>query len=298
MRPWILVAGGLLHASAVHAEDPPEPPTLSSILEQAPASAWETIPPQDLLIVQVADARVVIELAPEFAPKNVANIRLLAQAGYYDGLAIVRSQDNYVVQWADPAEETEQARSLGEAAETVPGEFDRKRRGLDLTPLASTDAYADQVGFVDGLPVGSDGKRAWLTHCYGAVGVARGNPTDSGNGSSLYVVTGHAPRHLDRNITVAGRVIDGIEALTALPRGTGPMGFYEDEAAYVPLVSARLASELPEAERPSWQRLRTDSPTFQALVESRRTRREAWFAHPVGRIGLCNVPLPRRINPG
>lgn len=295
---WLgVLLGSLGLGLTARAEDVPERPGMSEILSSSPASAWEDIPAEDLLVVQVGDKRVLIELAPAFAPANVANIRTLASERYYDGLAIVRSQDNYVVQWADPEEDTDRVRPLGSAAQTVPAELDRPLDGLGRTPLASADAYADQVGFVGGLPVGSDGSRAWLAHCYGAVGVARGNPLDSGNGSSLYVVTGHAPRHLDRNITVVGRVIDGIDVLSALPRGTGALGFYTSEEATTPITSIRVASALPEGERPRWQRLRTDSETFQAVVASRTHRHEAWFAHSVGRIGLCNVPLPRRPAP-
>ena len=237
---------------------------------------------------------VVMELAPVMAPQNVANIRTLIRGGYFDGLAIVRSHDNYVVQWADPAEESDQARPLGDAKATVPGEFSRSAQGVTVTPLDAPDAYADRVGFVDGFPVGGSGDRLWMAHCYGAIGVARGMAHDSGNGSSLYVVTGHAPRHLDANITLVGRVIDGIEVLSALPRGSGPLGFYTEDEATTPITSIRLASSLPEGERPVWERLRTGSQTFADVVESRKYRHNEWFAHPVGRIGLCNVPLPRR----
>ena len=118
---------------------------------------------------------------------------------------------------------------------------------------------------------------------------------NSGNGSSLYVVTGHAPRHLDRNVTLAGRVVQGIEHLSSLPRGTGPLGFYEDEAPNVPIQQIRLGSDLSEDEQVHLQLLKTNTRTFDQLVDARRFRREEWFADPTGRIGLCNVPLPVRL---
>lgn len=284
------------HAQADPA--PPAKPTSAEVLAQATEADWEQIPAEDLLVMRVADREVVMELSPAFAPKNVQNLLTLVDQRYFDGLAVVRSHDNYVVQWADPAEAPQGSRSLGAAKETVKGEFDRPARKHAMTPLAATDAYADQVGVVDGMPVASDGRRIWLTHCYGMVGVARGNEPDSGNGSSLYVVTGHAPRHLDRNITLVGRVIDGIEVLSAMPRGTGPLGFYESPDQYHLIESVRRVSELPQADRPRWYRLRTDTPTFHALVESKRSRQEDWFLHDAGRIGLCNVPLPRSETPG
>lgn len=299
----VLLAVALPHAA--HADDEPAasepeaPPSATEILGASPAAHWQAIPADRLVVMTLGDGSVVlIELASDVAPKNVRNIRTLVSEGYFDGLAIVRSHDNYVVQWADPNDETDKARPLGSARTTVPGEFDRPARALDLTPLPSADAYADTVGFVDGFPAASDGERTWLTHCYGMVGVARGNAHDSGNGSSLYVVTGHAPRHLDRNITLVGRVIDGIEALSSLPRGSGPLGFYTEDEATTPIASVRLASDLPEDARPTWERLRTDSPTFAALLDAKTNRRNPWFARPTGKIGLCNVPLARRERAG
>ncbi|MEO0606464.1 MAG: peptidylprolyl isomerase, partial [Myxococcota bacterium] len=235
-----------------------EPPTFDEVLAEAPDDAWEAIPPEDLLVMRVGDHDVVIELAPRFAPANVANLQILVAEGYFDGLAIVRAQDNYVVQWADPDADTERARSLGSADAKVPAELDLPRRDVPITWLPSRDAYAKRVGFTGGLPVGSEGGRVWLAHCYGMVGVARDAARDSGNGSSLYVVSGHAPRHLDRNITLVGRVIDQLEVLSALPRGSGRLGFYEGDDALVPITWVRRVRDLPADARPQWRRIRTD----------------------------------------
>ena len=81
------------------------------------------------------------------------------------------------------------------------------RDDMPFTRLPDDDGYASVVGVSDGFWVGRDPKahEIWMAHCYGTVGVARGNETDSGNGAQLYVVTGHAPRHLDRNRGTDGR---------------------------------------------------------------------------------------------
>jgi peptidylprolyl isomerase len=152
------------------------------------------------------------------------------------------------------------------------------------------------VGFSGGFPVGRDPARGrtWLAHCYAMLGVGRGEDPDSGGGAELYVVNGHSPRHLDRNTTVLGRVVQGMERLSTLPRGTGPLGFYETAAERIPIRAMRVAADVAESERTPLERLRTDTATFAAFVESRRNRRESWFAEPAGRIGLCNVPLPVR----
>jgi len=255
---------------------------------------WRQPDPENLLYMQLPQGEVVMELAPGFAPKNVANIKVLARERYFDGLAVIRSQDNYVVQWGDPAETEDAAKPLGSAAASMPPEFQRAANEVDLATIASLDAYADIVGFVDGFPAASNGKTTWLTHCYGMVGVARGNEPDSGNGSSLYVVTGHAPRHLDRNITLVGRVISGIENLTTLPRGTAAMGFYESAAETTPITRVRLGDDVPDEDRLKIEIMRTDSSEFSDYVKSRTTRTEEWFLEPTGRIEICNVSPPVR----
>ncbi|HET9793643.1 MAG TPA: peptidylprolyl isomerase [Thermoanaerobaculia bacterium] len=276
----------------------PAAPTSADVLAASKPSDWRPIPPENTLYLELASGRVVIELAPAFAPEHFANIVKLVREKYFDGLAIVRSQDNYVVQWGDPnGDDKAKARSLGSARAELPGELTKSGGApIPFTPLAGPDGYAPEAGFSDGFPAGRDPKtgEAWLAHCYGMVGVGRGDDPRSGNGSELYVVIGNAPRHLDRNITVVGRVVQGIELLSTLPRGSGPLGFYDKPSQFVPIRSLRMASDVPAAERTTLEALRTDTPTFAAWVESRRNRRESWFIRPAGYVELCNVPLPVR----
>ena len=270
---------------------------MGSVLAASTASDWRQPDPANTLYVQLEHGRVVIELAPQFAPEHVANIRKLVDRHYFDGLAIIRSQDNYVAQWGDPHADSAAARSMGSAAQTLAPEFYRAATGLSFTEIDSRDAYANHVGFSHGFPAGRDGLdgRAWLTHCYGMLGVGRAESPASGNGAELYVVTGHAPRHLDRNVTLVGRVIDGMQHLTTLPRGTGPLGFYEDPDQYVSINSIRFGTNLPVSERLDVELLRTDTATFKQLVEARRHRAESWFVDPADGIEVCNVPLPVRL---
>src|SRR4030095_14033449 len=113
----------------------------------------------------------------------------------------------------------------------------------------------------------------------GALGSARGNEADSGGGTELFVVIGHAPRHLDRNITVFGRGVYGIDALSALRGGGGALGFYEKPEQRVPIRAMRVAADVPPAERLALEVLRTDTETFRALIETRRNRREEWYKY-------------------
>jgi peptidylprolyl isomerase len=285
-------------ASLARAEDAvPAPPTMADVLAQSTAADWRRPLPEDTLYLDLPGGRVVIELAPAFAPQHVANIRALANEKYWDGLAILRSQENYVVQWGDPAAETKDARAFAQAKRSLPAEFARSAEGLPFTPLADSDVYAPQVGWSGGFPAARDRAtgQAWMAHCYAAVGAGRGNAADSSNGAELYVVIGHAPRHLDRNITLVGRVLRGMEVLSVLPRGSGALGFYEAPSQRVPITSIRLASEVPEKERIDLEVFRTDTPAFTRLVDARRHRREEWFIDPVGKVELCNVPIPVRV---
>ncbi len=271
-------------------------PGTQAVLDASTPADWRPLDPANTLYMELPSGRVVIELAPDFAPKSVENIKTLVSAHYFDGLAITRSQENYVVQWGDPhAEDEAQRRSLGDAATTIPAEFERQAAGLAFTPIPGPDGYADEVGYSKGFAAARENGKAWLTHCYASLGVGRGDTADSGNGAELYVVIGHAPRNLDRNITLAGRVIEGMEHLSTLARGTGPLGFYEKPEQMTPITSIRLGSELPEAERAHVEVLRTDTETFRKYVDARAHRsRDGWYLVDQNFVDLCNVRVPTR----
>ncbi len=73
------------------------------------------------------------------------------------------------------------------------------------------------------------------------------------------------------------------------------MGFYEKAEQRVLIKAIRVASDVSPAERTDLEIMRTDTPAFQVLVESRRNRREEWFQLPAGRIEIGNVPIPARL---
>jgi peptidylprolyl isomerase len=265
------------------------------VLAASAPSDWRALDPRNTLYMELPAGRVIIELAPAFAPHHVANIEALAREGYFDGLWIMRSQDNYVVQWGDPDEK----KPIRTAQRTLPAEFERPLRDLNMLRLPDPDTYAPQTGFVEDFPVAADPAlgRAWLTHCYGMVGAGRDNDVDSGGGTELYVVIGQAPRQLDRNVTLLGRVVQGMSLLSVMPRGTGNLGFYEQAAERIPIRSLRVAADVPDGERTPLEVLRTDTATFAAYLEARRNRHEEWFKVPAGRIDVCNLPVPTRTPP-
>lgn len=305
MSGWlslVLALAGLSTASGATAPRKPKPTntvwTQSMVLSNTVAGDWRSLDPEQTLYLELPSGRVIIELCPAFAPHHVANVKQLAREHYYDGLAIVRAQDNYVVQWADPnAEKPDLARPIRTAQKTLPGEFERALdTRIPWTPLPDLDPYAREVGFSNGFPVARDTRtgKMWLVHTYGMVGAGRDVPLDSGGGAELYAVIGHAPRHLDRNVTLFGRVVKGMELLSSLPRGPAPMGFYTDPAQLVPIRSVRVAADVPEMDRTPLQILRTEGPTFRRWIEARRSRQEQWYRLPVHRIEIGNVPIPTR----
>lgn len=278
-----------------------KPPTMQQVIEASRPSDWRALDPANTLYLDLPNGRVVIELAPAYAPLHAANIKTLAHAHYFDGLAILRVQDNFVTQWGDPEAETPaKARSLGSASKALTPEFERAiAKDLPFTRLPDGDIYAPEVGFTNGMPAARDAKagKTWLAHCYGMVGAGRDNGVETGSGAELYVVIGQSPRQLDRNVAVVGRVVQGMEWLSALPRGTGALGFYEKPEQRVAIKSVRLAADVPAAERTPLEILRTDTPTFAALIESRRNRSDDWYKVPAGKIDLCSVPIPVRTPP-
>jgi len=273
------------------------PQTMADILAASDAAEWRRLELASTLVMTLAgDRTVVIELNPTFAPKTTANILTMAREKYFDGLAVLRVQDNFVTQWGDPNGESATPKPLGTASAKVPAEFFRDRAAAPFVKLPDGDGFAWEVGFVDGFPVARNRTAAWLAHCYGMVGAGRNNDPDSGPGSELYVVIGHAPRQLDRNITLVGRVVQGMEHLSALPRGAGPLGFYEQAAQRSAIESVRIAAELPEGGAAGkLEALRTTSASFTAIIEARRNRRDDWYKTPAGHIDLCSVPLPVRV---
>ena len=288
-----------------------EPPTPASIVAEAPAADWRAIDPADLLVMTLAphaagnERQVVIQLIPPpFSQGWVENIRMLAKAHWWDGTSVYRVVDNWVAQWGD----VDESKPLPEGLRVVPeSEYQNRTTAAEEGSIVLwhpreylEDSYGDWTWFESGWPIGyaiDDDTRSlssWPTHCYASVGVARDLSPDTGTGAELYAVIGHAPRQLDRNIAVVGRVIEGIEHLSTLPRGKGEAGVYDDPALRVPIVSVRLGDELPEAERPRFEYLASDSESFARYVHVRANRNDAFYKVPAGGVDVCNVQVPIR----
>ena len=167
----------------------------------------------------------------------------------------------------------------------------------EMENLAGQDPYSQFNMRYLGWPIAwGDLLEAWPVHCYGMVGVGRNYSPDTGSGAELYTVIGHAPRHLDRNIALAGRIIAGMEHLSSLPRGSGALGFYTAQEAKLrtPILSIRVASDLPEGERPRFEYLSTEGATFAKYADARANRRDPFFIQHAGGADICNIPVPIR----
>ena len=180
---------------------------LAALLQSAPAAApsptdpveadWRAIPDDEVMVVTLGDGRrVVIRLAPRMAPAHVANVRALARARWWDQASVYRVQENWVAQWGDATE----------AKPLPPGITDRPAAEFEIASfqpavrMGKADSYSAASGITaDGWPVASDGRAAWLTHCYGMVGVARDALPSTGSGAELFTPIGQSARRLDRN---------------------------------------------------------------------------------------------------
>lgn len=290
--------------SAAAADNPPERKSAADVLKEAPADAWRSIDQRNLVYITLKNGNlVVIELAEDFAPRHAEQIRLLAAGRFFDGLSVYRVQDNFVAQFGDadgdnPAKRRKLPRHA--AAKLAP-EFARPLAGLNFVPLEDKEpaALSDQIGYAGSFPVAVKDGEAWIPHCYGMVGAARNNEPDSSTASELYVVIGQPARNLDRQITVVGRVVAGIEHLAALPRGNpNNLGFYDKAAQRVPILSLRLGSELPKSQQTDYQTLRTDSRSFKDLEASRKRMDGEWYARETPDYqGVCDLRASVRVNP-
>ena len=299
MKKLLLIAAPLLLAQAPPPVEPPVYNAADKIIADAPPAHWLAIDPDDIMVMDTAAGRMVIQLAPAFAPAHVNAIKALVRAGRFDDGRIVRVQDNYVVQWAarpdpgkQPVSQPPGVREQRVRVMPLPPEYERPLAGLNFTPSPYTDTYAE-AGFVAGWQAARDraSGTAWLAHCYATVGVGRDNPPDTGDGAELYTVIGHGPRHLDRNIANVGRVLAGIEPHAALPRGTEELGFYKGESQRKKIVRVRLASQIPGFAR--WQMMDTASPSFAQVVQA-RANRIGFFVRPAGAADLCTLRVPVR----
>lgn len=258
-------------------------------------AAERPLDPENTVLLQLDDGTIVIELNPLFAPATSAQFKRLVRDGFYDGLGFYRVIDGFVAQGGDGSDMSEEDNA--EPAITAEFEMDWSD-DLAFVTAQSPDLFAPETGFVDGFPVARDleSGRIWLTHCPGAVGMARGDEADSGS-TDFYVVIGQAPRYLDRNITTFGRVVYGMSIAQRIRRGASEEGgMISDKGDSTLIRSAHVLSDLPPDERPDIVVADTSSDAFSQMIEERRHRKSEWFIKtPPAVLDVCQIPNMGRL---
>jgi peptidylprolyl isomerase len=263
------------------------------IIDQAPNSDWRDVNLEDTLYITLENGVVVVEMAKKFAPGHVNNTKKLVREGVFNNTSFYRVIDGFVAQGGPTELKDANKPKIGKL--TIDAEFtlDKKTPGI-FTPLAGFDGYAAEVGYVDGFAIGrnKDQNKNWLLHCYGAFAMGRANEANSG-GTELYIVIGTAQRYLDRNTTVFGRVISGMEHIQALKRSTGLKGARGMQGKNK-IINISVASDLNAEQLVPLQVMRTDSKSFKTLIKSRKNRNGEWFLYQHNYIDVCSVAVPVR----
>ena len=268
---------------------------------------WNSLDPDNTVYLQMQEGMIIIELNPTFAPKTVKKFKNLLGQQFYRGLSFYRVIDGFVAQAGDESDI-----DGNQKATTLKAEFEinwplkpkDKEEAQDWVPLSWTpvqtdDMFAPYTGFIDGFPAARNKKKAgkaWLTHCPGTVAMARNDDPDSG-GTDFYIVIGQAPRYLDRNLTVFGRVVWGMDVVQRIKRGPAlENGIIEADLERSWIKRLRLASTLEASERPDIYVADTNSDGFKNLLKERRNRSHKFFHHkPPKVLDICQVPVPARL---
>lgn len=279
-----LMIAGLLGAPAL-AQTPDSAPPVG-----APPSEWRTVPPENLLVIDTTKGRVLVEMIPEIAPLHVERMRLLARNGFFDNLTWHRVIDQFMAQTGDPL-------GTGDGQSPYPdlkAEF-TFRRGPELGFAPVAAPAGAQLGFVHALPIQTqpdammattaDHKvHGWGLYCPGVAGMARDDNPDSAN--SQFFLMRQAYPSLDKRYTVWGVTVAGLDVVRAIKVGDGDNGVVTSDPDRMTRV--RVASDLPESERPVAQILDTASPRFLELVAAIRAEKGADFS-------ACDVVLPSQV---
>jgi len=262
------------------------------------AKDWRPVDPDNLVLIGTKYGEVAVELSPAFAPKHVERMRALIRAHFFDGTNFYRVIEGFVAQGGIGEGDDKKSKEWP----PLKAEFERPwGHDLQFTPSGSPDLFAKQTGHVDGFPVGRDPRKKteWIIHCPGTFAFARDNGADTAS-TEFYIVIGEAPRRLDRNLTAFGRVLDGMQYVQKLQRGDPAVdnGVIADKANQDPITTMKLASDMPEAERPHYEVMRTDSKTFAAWKKNKKNPAPGFYIRtPPPILDICLAPVPTRKSP-
>jgi len=254
---------------------------------------WRALDLNNTVLLTLPHGKVVIELAPQFSPKHVERFSELVRKSFYDGTKFYRVIDGFVAQ-AGPKDGSDKDKSVPLLA--IEGQFSTDK-DWSFTQVQKDDLFVSQTGFKKGFALASDNNdSAWLTHCPGALAMARSNEADSAS-SHFYFVIGQAPRYLDKIMTIFGRVVYGMEHIQAIKRTSVVEGEYAvDSREHTPIVSMKLMADVPKKNRIIIEVENTESKDFaERLVKRRARSHEFFYKKPPPVLDVCQVPIRSRL---
>jgi peptidylprolyl isomerase len=259
---------------------------------------WRKVEPSNSVLLTLPHGKVVIELAPQFAPKHAKQFIDLTKKGFYDGTKFYRVIDGFVAQ-AGPEDGSVKDKSVPLLA--MEAEL-QVNKNWSFTPVQKQDLFATQTGFKDSFAIAlqvkeeSDYNKVWLTHCPGTLAMARDNQADSAS-SHFYFVIGQAPRYLDGIMTIFGRVIYGMQHIQATQRTEVVAG--DDAIAisdFTKIMSMQLMSDVAKKNQIHLEVENTDSAAFLERLSKRRNRDNAFFyKKPPPVLDVCQIPIRSRL---
>lgn len=242
---------------------------------------WRAVDSRHLFVFETSKGRVLIEAFPDVAPKHVAHFSALIASGDLDGTPFHRVLDDFMAQGGDIR--TMIGKDPGWPS--IPGEF-TFRRDVTAMPLEATAGPGDTAlgGYIRGFPIltqpaffaemSLDNKvSSSVPHCRGVVSTAR--TSDPNSADTQFFLMRETSHQLDKGYTAWGRVIDGQDVVKAIKFGPEPSGLVTDPDI---LVSAKVAADMPESERPAAWVLKTDTPAFAAELAAK------------GEVDVCSLP--------
>lgn len=294
MRSFLLGALALSFASACQAQDAIEVEVTEAEIESALAPDWRDVSPENLILIETKYGDIVVELNPDFAPNHANQFRQLVRDDVYNGIRFYRVIEAFVAQGGLQEDEAI------EAFPTLKNENDRPLSDAPFVPLGNADLFAPIVGHIDGFAVGRSEtlEKEWLLHCPGALAMARDTDPDSGS-TEFYIVL-DAQRYLDRNLTVFGRVIDGMQYVQKLKRGVRAIGNGVIQAPELgdEILSMTVAADMDAVIRPAYQVQAMPTQAFEEAKTAKRVREEDFFYRkPPEVLDICGFEVPVRKTP-
>ncbi|MEM1147821.1 MAG: peptidylprolyl isomerase [Pseudomonadota bacterium] len=290
MRTIMFLIWGLLFVPMSFAQSELRQDDIDSALQPD----WRDVAPENLILIETVYGDIAVELNPDFAPNHVDQFRTLVRSDIYNGARFYRVIDAFVAQ-GGLQDETAIA-----PFPNLKNENDRPLSDAAFVPLGNADLFAPIVGHINGFAVGRSEtlQREWLLHCPGAFAMARDTDPDSG-GTEFYIVL-DAQRYLDRNLTIFGRVIDGMAFVQKLKRGVRAIenGVIQAPDVGDEILSMTVAADMAEAIQPKYQVQAMPSQAFDASKTAKRVRNEAFFYRkPPEILDICGFEVPVRRRP-